>query len=263
MDTASLPCTVIGKTEPECITRSSAVDPWGLQAAPPIDDPGPFEVGWEWLVNPDDSPEQREFGPEHSFTKQLREHEHIAEVQQKLRDYLLDSCEPCTPESALPRGRLRVGDKWGGNWDGQELDPETGKLKNRGPGLSYSLAGWQGVPKYLRDYSVITSFGLTGSLAVTFLGSYSVEVTVLAIDCESGTMTVQFQVDNRTSLTSGTRPPWLGYTDWWRENIQPILEDLVSDPTQPMATKRQRFVWTEEIRLGPRAPENEECECER
>ena len=76
-------------------------------------------------------------------------------------------------------------------------------------------------------------------------------------------MTVQFQVDNSTTLTSGTRPPKLGYTDWWRENIEPVLQDLVRDPEQPMATKRQRFVWTEEIRLGPRAPENEECECER
>ena len=146
-----------------------AVDSWGLQTAPPIDDPGPFDLGWEWLVNPDDSPEQREFGPEHSFTKQLREHEHIAEVQRKLRDLLADTCDSCSQDGALSHGRARVGETFGGSFDGQELDPETGKLRNRGPGLSYSLAGWQGVPKYLRDYSVITSFGLTGSLAVTFL----------------------------------------------------------------------------------------------
>ena len=45
--------------------------------------------------------------------------------------------------------------------------------------------------------------------------------------------------------------------------LEPILQRWVSDPKGPMATKTQTFSWTEEIRLGPRAPEDNECECER
>ena len=100
-------------------------------------------------------------------------------------------------------------------------------------------------------------------MAVTFLGSYTVEVTVLAVDCESGTMTVQFQVGNRSTLTSAIRPPKLGYEPWWQRNVEPILQEWVSDPKGLMATKTQTFSWTEEIRLGPRAPEDSECECDR
>ena len=245
----------------------AAADPWGLSTAtgdrwwaePPVDDPGPYELGWEWLTNPKNSPSTRAFGPQHSFTRRLQEHSHLAEVRQKLRDYLQDSCNPCLPESALPRGRIRAGDIWGSNWDGLDFDQETGRYKPRGPGLDYDLGGWQGVPKYVRDYSTVFTGGATGNLAVTFLGSYKVEVNVLAVDCETGTTHVRFVITNNSTLTSATRPPVLGYRPWWQQNIAPILQALVQNSEMPMATKSQRITWTEELKVGPSI--DDECEC--
>jgi hypothetical protein len=51
----------------------------------------------------------------------------------------------------------------------------------------YKLSGLSGVPKYIRDYSTLLTGGMTGNIAVTYLGSYGLKYEVLSIDEESGT----------------------------------------------------------------------------
>jgi RHS repeat-associated protein len=66
------------------------------------------------------------------FTELLRHHQHI-------QDLINDVCNGTLPQN--------------GRFD-------------------YSLSGIQGVPKYLQDHSTLFTGGLTGNLAVTYLGSY-------------------------------------------------------------------------------------------
>lgn len=112
----------------------------------------------------------------------------------------------------------------------------------------YSVAGVEGVPKYFQDYSNVLTFGNTGNLAVTFLGSYSLKYYVTDVNCASGTATVLFNVWNESTLASATHPPVLGYTDFWQDNIEPMVNGLTG--TGPMSRVTQDFWWTEAIPFG-------------
>ena len=82
------------------------------------------------------------------FTKMLQKHEHIQDTRDKIVNGLAN---------------------------------HTIKLKNPYTN-NYALGGLSGVPKYLRDYSTLMTGGLTGNIAVTFLGSYGLKYEVLSID---------------------------------------------------------------------------------
>ena len=77
---------------------------------------------------------------------------------------------------------------------------------------NYNLGGLSGVPKYIRDYSTLLTGGLTGNLAVTYLGSYGLKYEVLSIDEEDGTARVHFTVSNSSTIESAAHPPVIGYT---------------------------------------------------
>jgi hypothetical protein len=109
----------------------------------------------------------------------------------------------------------------------------------------YSVGGLEGVPKYFKDYSNVLTFGHTGNLAVTFLGSYNLDYSVVSIDQDAGTALVGFHVYNESTLASATHPPVLGYTPFWRKNIEPVVNNLVL--TGPMSKVMQDFRWTEII----------------
>lgn len=53
-----------------------------------------------------------------------------------------------------------------------------GQLEGSNP---YRLGGVGGVGKYLKDYSTLLTGGLTGNLAVTYLGSYGLKYQVTAL----------------------------------------------------------------------------------
>ena len=104
--------------------------------------------------------------------------------------------------------------------------------------FNYSLSGVAGVPKYLRDYSTLTTGGATGNLAVTYLGSYSLHYKVTGD-------TLDIQIFNSSTFPSATRPPVLGYTDWWKQNVAPALDSAFA--TGPMSPKYQIFNFQETI----------------
>jgi hypothetical protein len=110
---------------------------------------------------------------------------------------------------------------------------------------NYELGGLGGVPKYIRDYSTLLMGGLTGNLAVTYLGSYGLNYEVISIDEESGAAKVHFSVSNYSTIESATHPPVIGYTEVWRENIGTPLNKYFS--TGAMSKTTQTVDWTETI----------------
>jgi hypothetical protein len=176
------------------------------------DDSSPFDVGVEWLTGL--GQEHHEFREGDPFTGLLQDHEHLDIV----RTYVIE--------------QLRNG--------------------NYLPGLfSYCLSGLSGIPKYIKDYSTLATGGLTGNLAVTYLGSYGLEYHIVSIDGGSGTAVVLFHVWNSSSLASGTRPPVIGYTEFWQEIVSPFINGLVNSGG-PMSTVTQDFWWFETINYGHR-----------
>jgi hypothetical protein len=168
----------------------------------------PFIVGLEWLTG--QGPRHHEFRGGDPFTELLKTHGHIEDVRKEIAD------------------RLRKHNPYPDRAD-------------------YDLRGLQGVPKYIHDYSNVVTLGHTGNLAVTFLGTYGLNYYVVSIDEDAGTAEVLFYVHNSTTLASGTRPPVIGYTPLWTDNIEPTINNLAS--SGPTSEVTQSFWWTETIRF--------------
>lgn len=144
-------------------------------------------------------PRSHHFADGDPFTEQLRQHQHI-------RDLIKGICE----------GTL----------------PQQGKF-------DYNLGGVQGVGKYIRDYSTLLTGGLTGNLAVTYLGSYNLNYTV-----NNGI--VNINVNNPSTISSATHPPIIGYTDFWNKYIGNPLDELFS--SGPMSKTTQSFNFHEKLK---------------
>lgn len=196
----------------ECIPEGVEVSELpDIPSAPPEGDPAtPWEVGTEWLTG--EGPRDHEFRDGDPFTELLQKHSYLDTVREKMADRL--------------RKHLYT------------------VYKDR-----YSLAGIQGVPKYINDYSTLATGGATGNLAVTYLGSYRIEVYIVSLDAENGSAQVAFRVSNSSTLASGIRPPVLGYTDFWQESVTPWINQHAS--SGPMSQVTQNFWWTETINYYP------------
>ena len=165
----------------------------------------PFRVGVEWLSGKGER--NRVFVNGDNFTELLKKHSFISDYK-KVIAYL------------IKKGEL------------------SGKK-------GYDLNGIQGVGKYIKDYSTLLTGGLTGNLAVTYLGSY--KLTWSVIKKEENSATVLFEVSNSSTLQSATRPPILGYIPLWQNTVGKGLNDAFS--SGPLSKTTQRFVWTEKIDL--------------
>ncbi|MEI6566156.1 MAG: RHS repeat-associated core domain-containing protein [Verrucomicrobiota bacterium] len=174
----------------------NSFDPFGL-----LDTPSstitPWELGWEWLTG--DDPKHREFKVGGRFAELLRKHEHIRKLIKKAADEAARRCAN------------------GCNNKDFQITGEQGK---------YDLGGVQGVGKYLKDYSTLLTGGLTGNLAVTFLGSYDATLTATGISCCAGKAHVKLDINNSSTAASALRPPVLGYTEWWQKNVAPLINRL-------------------------------------
>lgn len=109
----------------------------------------------------------------------------------------------------------------------------------------YSLGGIEGVGKYILDYSTLLTFGNIGNLAVTYLGSYNLNWTVISKTDKIAI--VLCEVDNSSTLQSGTRPPIIGYTSVWQNTVGAFENSLVK--TGPLSQTTQKIIWTETISL--------------
>jgi hypothetical protein len=172
---------------------------------------GPVGVGVEWLTGK--GPRAREFGQDDSFTQSLRDHDHVQDTLESVSNELAVACAPVTGSAP------------------------------------YRLDGLEGIPKYVRDYSTVLTFGLSGNLAVTYLGSYDLSYSVIGLDAHAGTATVRLDVKNLSSAASAFRPPVLGYTGAWKSTVGALLNRIAA--SGPMSATSQHFRWTEEITFDP------------
>ncbi len=187
-------------------------DPFGL-----ADNTGPVGTGWQWLTGT--SPVGgHNFGNGDPFTEQLRQHQHIKDVIALVTKQLQENCKICGTSQII------------GIWN-------------------YDLSGFKGVPSYLKDYSTLATFGMTGNLAVTYLGSYTLEYATNSINCQSGKAALRIHVHNSSTIQSATHPPVIGYTHWWSQHIGSPLDNYFS--SGPMSRTDQDFVWDELIQFAP------------
>jgi hypothetical protein len=174
------------------------------------DNTSPWGVGWEWLTGT--GPRVHHFKDGDAFTKLLQKHEHIQDTRNQI-------------SSGLGNGSV---------------------VANKTYTNNYALGGLGGVPKYFRDYSTLLTGGLTGNLAVTYLGSYGLKYEVVSIDEQSGTAQVRFYVSNSSTIESATHPPVIGYTQWWSKNVGQPLNQYFSSGALSKTT--QTVEWTETIK---------------
>jgi hypothetical protein len=163
----------------------------------------PFDLGVEWLTGI--GSRHRDFTNGDILTEMLRKHDHILATKSKIA------------------GKIA-----------------SGQLSGDNP---YRLSGIQGVGNYVKDYSTLTTFGLTGNLAVTYLGSYALHWEVKCVKGNSAL--VFFVVQNTSSFQSATRPPVLGYTSWWQNSVGSWLNQGLA--IGPMSPTTQTFRWIETI----------------
>ncbi|MER7765141.1 ALF repeat-containing protein, partial [Streptomyces sp. NPDC097619] len=171
----------------------------------------PWELGWSWLTGT--GPSSQCFGPNDDFTRIYREHQHTQNTLAAV--------------AALTRsGNFQLGTT----------------LK-----YNYSLGGFGGAGKYLQDYGTLTTAGLTGNLAYTFLGSHQVRLTPYRKNAD-GSVVWRYTAYNESDIESATHPPVIGYTDWWSKGPGKLITEIVGD-SGPMAPKSQVIEF--DITLGP------------
>ncbi|MFP8895983.1 hypothetical protein [Chryseobacterium sp. EZn1] len=166
----------------------------------------PWQLGVEWLSGT--GPRHRDFTNGDLMTEMLRQHSHV----QATRDIILS-------KMALSQSSLE-----GSN--------------------SYKLGGIKGVGLYLKDYSTLLTGGLTGNLAVTYLGSYNLEYTAAAYN---KSVVVSFHVENSSTMQSASRPPVLGYLPIWQQTAGKLINEKFKTGWGSKTT--QSFHWTEVLYL--------------
>jgi RHS repeat-associated protein len=165
----------------------------------------PFRVGLEWLSGTGER--NRIFVNGDVFTELLKEHDFISDYK-KILSYLISK----------------------GNLSGT---------------THYKLSGVEGIGKYIKDYSTLLTGGLTGNLAVTYLGSYNLTWSV--INKDGNTATVLFEIKNSSTMQSASRPPIIGYWGIWQNTVGSVINNAFSSGAGSKTT--QTFIWTEKIPL--------------
>ena len=171
-----------------------------------LDNTGPYQLGLEWITGK--GQRIHYFREGDYFTELLKQHSTVKEARREAID-------------------------------NYALYGNTRGTKN------YSLSGWTGPFKYIRDASVVVSYGVTGNLAATYLGSYSVKYWITDIDFISGTYILNFSIYNNSTLGSAIRPPYFGYKPPYINYIEPKLDSLV--PIGPLSETQQYIYWQEII----------------
>ncbi|MDX3322907.1 hypothetical protein PV415_39100, partial [Streptomyces sp. ME03-5684b] len=172
----------------------------------------PWELGWSWLTG--SGPTSQCFGPDDEFTRLYREHSHT----QGVLAYFLNEWQRT--------GKYELGHTYMND---------------------YMLSGFDGAGKYMTDYGTLTTGGLTGNLAYTFLGSHQVRMTPIRENAD-GSVTWRYTAYNESDIESATHPPVIGYTDWWSDTVGAFVDKVVGDEG-PLSPKTQVIEF--DVTLGP------------
>ncbi|MDR0605081.1 MAG: hypothetical protein LBG80_12330 [Bacteroidales bacterium] len=98
-----------------------------------------------------------------------------------------------------------------------------------------------------RSHSTLATFGLTGNLAVTYLGSYELVWKILSLDINTKTAIVEFKVENSSTMQSASRPPIIGYWRIWQNTIGKMINKTFE--TGPGSKTTQTIRWEETIKF--------------
>ncbi|QHC85829.1 hypothetical protein AS589_14070 [Empedobacter brevis] len=169
----------------------------------------PYEVGVEWLTG--EGPRHRDFTNGDYFTELLRKHDFIKDTKTSIK-------------TGIANGSYGTGFS---------------------DDVSYSLGGVQGVGKYVKDYSTLLTGGTTGNLSVTYLGSFSLNWKIVSIN--KNIATVQFKVENSSTMQSASRPPILGYLPFWQKSVGSKINKTFEKGWGSKTS--QSFKWKEYIKL--------------
>ncbi|MFE9442533.1 DNRLRE domain-containing protein [Streptomyces sp. NPDC006602] len=182
--------------------------------------PNGVDLGFEWVSG--SGPRHRDFGGNDAFTQSLMDHYHV----QRVREIAADN---------INIGNYNLGKNV------HQYTDDSGVVRNNG--LDHSL----------NSKSLIMDF--TSNMSAAFLGSYTMDYTVKSVDKEAGTATIQFHVNNKSTMNSGTHiaPELGGYSEWWTEHIAEPLNSYYG--TGRFSTKKQDITWTETVDLeDPKTP---------
>jgi len=159
----------------------------------------PWQLGLQWLTGL--GRRNQKFGQKAPFTSLLRKSSHVRSVI-------------AVAKKALSAGKI----------PSEKAD--------------YSLSGADGPAKYVADYSTLATGGITGNLAQTYLGSYSMTVSTSNIGCTSATLTMT--AFNRSTLASATHIPMAYglYDDF--------MNSLAGD-SGAMSPTTQTITWSEKV----------------
>ncbi|MFD5430128.1 hypothetical protein ACFWI9_32595, partial [Streptomyces sp. NPDC127084] len=171
----------------------------------------PWELGWSWLTGK--GPQSQCFGPDDEFTGLYRDHKFTKEVIAFFA-------------SRTQSGNFELGHTYL---------------------YDYQLGGFDGAGKYLEDYGTLSTAGLTGNLAYTFLGSHNVRMTPIRKNAD-GSVVWRYTAFNESDIESATHPPVIGYTDWWSNTVGSLVDKVVGD-SGPMSPKTQVIEFN--VTLGP------------
>lgn len=172
----------------------------------------PWGLGVEWASGK--GARSRSFTDGDDITNMYKQHEFVGQTRQKVREQL----QNINGEMKLP-------------------------IEGNNP---YSLSGIEGVGKYLKDYSTLATGGLTGNLIYTYLGSHSLNYTVTDVDVKNRIATVTFFMFNTSTIQSATRPPVIGYQEWYKNSVGKAVDQQFM--SGPFSETEQSIEWTEKIK---------------
>ncbi|MFE1349913.1 hypothetical protein ACFW57_35585, partial [Streptomyces sp. NPDC058757] len=216
IDNATVP---VGDDKGELpVGAESCLTPFG-KPIPSGNGNNPFELGWSWLTGGGDRSQC--FGPDDGFTKLYREHPWTS----KTLDYFA--------------GRVQSGDYTLGHTYMYD----------------YSLGGFQGL-KWLRDIGATQPAdgfltGYTGNFAYAFLGSQQIRMTPIRKNAD-GSVVWRYTAYSAQSFESATRPPVIGYQDWYKDTVGKAangLIDWISGDSGPGSTMTMVIEFN--VTLGP------------
>lgn len=164
----------------------------------------PWQVGVEWLSG--EGPRDRVFQDGDYFAEMLKTHSHYQDAIKRATDNIRN-------------GILEGND-------------------------NYELSGFDGVGKYIKDYSTLLTAGRTGNIAVTYLGSYNLQWRAAV---EGNTAVIHVTIKNSSTMQSASRPPVLGYTKIWQNSIGNLINKSFSTGWGSKTT--QTFNLTETVKL--------------